>query len=139
MRIDAVRALPYDYNAGRQQDFSVKADIKANSDTRINAEANTAAADTENSEKKIIINEAAETARPSADVKKLADKAAGLSDLELLGRNADINKLDESGAVADSKKDQILSQYQYFAGGNSQNLAKDDAFLQNSMMNFSLS
>lgn len=136
MRVDGVRSISYDYqiNNSRLQDFSSKPVEDKNNEVSLQQEP----AAKEESVKKVIIGENEEK-RASASVNDIAESISVVKDFEVLGRDADIKGLDITSKNALANKDKVLSQYQYFAGtGNNSTLVKDDALLNNTLMNFSL-
>lgn len=57
---------------------------------------------------------------PKVDIADVSESLKGIQDFSFIGREADIKLLDANKAVSDLKKDDILSEYQYFVGNAEQ-------------------
>lgn len=55
---------------------------------------------------------------PQIDISDISESLKGIADFSFVGRDSDISKLDNMATVSDSKKDDILSDYQFFVAAN---------------------
>lgn len=57
-----------------------------------------------------------EDKKPNQDINDAAIKLKGIKDFDSIGKDADIQKLDEGNSALGNRKDNMLLQYQFFVG-----------------------
>lgn len=66
---------------------------------------------------------------PVADISDVSESLKGIQDFSFIGRESDIRLLDTNKAVSDMKKDDVLSEYQYFVGSAEKLYNNDDGLV----------